>query len=249
MGFYSGAQAVSPGALVVSDNDTSITYFGDWSVIYSAPRSAIYFQDTMHTTKTAGDHCTFTFTGTAVWYFTDYFSGNAAVDISIDGGPAEPVLTASAGGAGLTQRIAWSMVDLSKGPHTVRITHAGDGDYASVDFFMYLPSKYPINLTNIHDIHKHWHPNISNNIQPGYNHRLVPAIIGGAVGTLAILALFAAFVIYMRYRRSNPTLGQAPAQTPAPALMQTQPSLPGMPEMSSKPGQTYFDYTRVYQSA
>ncbi|QRV96197.1 transmembrane protein [Ceratobasidium sp. AG-Ba] len=139
MGFYSGAQAVSPGALVVSDNDVSITYFGDWSVIYSAPRSAIYFQDTMHTTKTAGDYCTFTFAGTAVWYFTDFFPGNAAVDISIDGGPAEPVLTASAGGAGLTQRIAWSMVDLSDGPHTVRITHAGDGNYASVDFFMYLP--------------------------------------------------------------------------------------------------------------
>ncbi|KAG9077558.1 hypothetical protein FRC06_008840, partial [Ceratobasidium sp. 370] len=95
-----GASSIPDTAVVVDDNDPSITYSGQWVVMPSAPRSAFYFQDTMHSTKSVGDSCTFNFTGTAVWYFTDYFTNNPAVNISVDGGPSETVITASAGSIG-----------------------------------------------------------------------------------------------------------------------------------------------------
>jgi hypothetical protein len=55
----------------------------------------------MHSTNRPGDSCNFRFVGTGVWYFTDYFGGNANVTISVDNAPSELVNTASVGNAGV----------------------------------------------------------------------------------------------------------------------------------------------------
>jgi hypothetical protein len=49
----------------------------------------------MHFTNKTGESCTFSFTGTEVWYFTDYFDGRANVTIAVDGASPEHVNTAS----------------------------------------------------------------------------------------------------------------------------------------------------------
>ncbi|KAG8699711.1 hypothetical protein FRC09_006448, partial [Ceratobasidium sp. 395] len=221
-----GASSVPADAVIVDDNDggDSVTYSGEWQTLPSAPRSAVYFKDTLHSTKNPGDSCTFKFTGTGVWYFTDYFTGNAAVDISVDGVRVETVLTASAGGIGLTQRLAWSKTDLADGPHNVTLTHAGGGNYASLDFFMYLPSSggtassTSSSASSTSTSTSTSTPTPTNALETLiYSSQLpIGAIIGGSVGALAILVLFAAFLIYMRYQRQN--TAKPVTQHPQPQL-------------------------------
>ncbi|KAG9076591.1 hypothetical protein FS749_011592 [Ceratobasidium sp. UAMH 11750] len=95
----------------------------------------------MRTTNTPGDRCTFTFNGTAVWYFTDYHPGNAFVSISIDGALGKVINTTPTGNTARTQHLAWSKTGLNNGLHIVTLTHAGNANSPmSVDFFKYLQS-------------------------------------------------------------------------------------------------------------
>ncbi|KAG9097159.1 hypothetical protein FRC07_010828, partial [Ceratobasidium sp. 392] len=121
-----GASNVPKNAILVDDLDASITYGGNgWQPKPSTPDSTIYLRGSARTTRFPGETCTFRFSGTAVWYFTDYAMGNAAVAISVDGGPPETVnTTAASRTASRSQRMAWSKADLEDGPHTVMITHA-----------------------------------------------------------------------------------------------------------------------------
>ncbi|KAG9119495.1 hypothetical protein FRC07_005454 [Ceratobasidium sp. 392] len=240
-----GASSVPVDAIVVDDNEDghSIAYSGEWKTWSSASQSAIYFRGTMHSTKTPGDRCTFNFTGTGVWYFTDYFPGNAAVNISVDGGPSETIITASAGSIGLTQRLAWSKANLADGPHTVTLTHAGGGNYASVDFFMYLPSiegaaSSSSSTSSTGTSTSTPTSTITSETVFDVSQIPVGAIVGGSVGVLAILVLFAAFLIYMRYERVNPV-------KPVSGNPQTQ---PGSGEASGEPGKsttTQFDWLHI----
>jgi hypothetical protein len=59
----------------------------------SVPEIAMFFNGKMHSTSTPGDSCTFSFTGTGVWYFSDLDKTNADVAISVDKGPSELVNT------------------------------------------------------------------------------------------------------------------------------------------------------------
>ncbi|KAG8778444.1 hypothetical protein FRC12_024982 [Ceratobasidium sp. 428] len=246
-----GASSVPANAILVDDDESSnsITYSGEWQTFSSSPRSAVYFGDTLHSTKNPGDSCTFKFTGTGVWYFTDYFTGNAVVDISVDGIRVETVLTASAGGIGLTQRLAWSKTDLADGPHNVTLTHAGGGNYASLDFFMYLPSSggtassTSSSTSSTSTSTETSTPTPANAPETLFYSSQLPfgAIIGGSVGALAILVLFAAFLIYMRYQRQN---------TAKPVDPKTQPQSANI-GLASEPGKgttTQFDWMRIHQT-
>ncbi|KAG9078333.1 hypothetical protein FRC06_008418 [Ceratobasidium sp. 370] len=138
-----GASSVPDNAILVDNTDASIVYGGNgWQSKPSTPDSTIYLGGSAHSTRFPADSCIFRFTGTAVWYFTDYSMGNAMVVISVDGGPVETVnTTAPSGALSRSQRMSWSKTGLSDGPHTVMITHADwSGTWATVDFFKYLPS-------------------------------------------------------------------------------------------------------------
>ncbi|KAG8795471.1 hypothetical protein FRC12_013973 [Ceratobasidium sp. 428] len=138
-----GASNVPKNAILVDDTDSSITYAGNgWQPKSSTPDTTIYLRGSAHTTRFPGETCIFRFNGTAVWFFTDYSMGNAAVAISLDGGPPETVNTTAANrGLMRSQRMTWGKADLNNGPHTLMITHADwSGTWATIDFFKYIPS-------------------------------------------------------------------------------------------------------------
>ncbi|KAG8685721.1 hypothetical protein FRC08_012947 [Ceratobasidium sp. 394] len=138
-----GASSVPDNAILVDNIDPSISYGGNgWQPKPSTPDSTIYLGGSAHSTRFPAESCIFRFSGTAVWYFTDYSMGNAAVVVSVDGGPAESVnTTAPSRALSRSQKMSWSKTGLSDGPHTVMITHADwAGTWATVDFFKYLPS-------------------------------------------------------------------------------------------------------------
>ncbi|KAF8602900.1 hypothetical protein BDV93DRAFT_580993 [Ceratobasidium sp. AG-I] len=96
-----------------------------------------------HTTTIPGDNLTFSFTGTAVWYFSDKRVGNGWVLISIDGSRGEQVSTflPDSDDRWLLQALCWEKTGLNDGEHQVTISHADlNGRHVSLDFFKYMPS-------------------------------------------------------------------------------------------------------------
>ncbi|KAG8740032.1 hypothetical protein FRC10_004826 [Ceratobasidium sp. 414] len=141
---YRGASIVPEEALIVDNTDDGITYSGGWELIQSSNgiisnANSGFYRNTVHRTTVPGAVVTFTFTGTAVWYFSDIDWTHGLVQISVDGEPAEQV-------SGfhrpiLSQRLIWYKTGLSTNKHVVTITHSGTPtQYATVDFFRYLPS-------------------------------------------------------------------------------------------------------------
>ncbi|KAG8744309.1 hypothetical protein FRC10_010381 [Ceratobasidium sp. 414] len=189
-----GALEVPPNAMVVDDSDiSSITWSGSGWQNSGDSGPATYFQNAMHKTTNPGDSATFKFNGTAVWYFTDMMSGNAAVLITVDGGQGEEVQTAPSGGAsGRTQKLTWSKAGLSNAGHTVNVRHAGSaGSPAGVDFFMYMPGSSSISSNGSPP---------SNPLTPT---KTIPvgAIVGGVVAAVIALAAITLFVCLLARNR------------------------------------------------
>ncbi|KAG8739596.1 hypothetical protein FRC10_005397 [Ceratobasidium sp. 414] len=149
-----GAKNVPAGAVLVDDADSSIKYNGSgwqsqvrcfpsyrWQDWHSFPfKTGTYFRGSMHNTSNPGDSCTFTFTGTQLFYFIGDLNNSASIGISIDGEPAVKVDNARDGNTTFVQKLVWSSPTLNDGRHTATITHAGNpGDLVGVDFFMYQP--------------------------------------------------------------------------------------------------------------
>ncbi|QRV96204.1 hypothetical protein RhiJN_24222 [Ceratobasidium sp. AG-Ba] len=193
-----GASGVPAGAWVVDDTDGGVTYSGlGWQQGNDGPGSAAYLKSTVHRTTNPGDSATFSFSGTAVWFFTDSINGNAPVSISVDGAAAETVQTVPSSGSGArSQKLTWSKTELSDSRHTVTIRHVGNaGSPASVDFFMYMPSP-GIDPPNSN-------PNSAGTDTPQKS-APIGAVVGGVVGgvvALSLLALF--FLIRARDKREK----------------------------------------------
>ncbi|QRW01215.1 hypothetical protein RhiLY_00212 [Ceratobasidium sp. AG-Ba] len=199
-----GASIVPGEALIVDDGGRNVTYSAEWERIVGSSRNTAFYQNTVHRTTSPGATVTFDFNGTAVWYFSDIYVTHGSISISVDGGPSESVTGYY--DHQLSQRYLWSKSGLSEGPHQVTITHTGKtGEYATVDFFRYLPSVSFRNSSNsaLHEAAP------SNTVQPNPgSHVQVAAIVGGLIGGAVALGmiLFGAFIIHRRRsKRKNYT--------------------------------------------
>ncbi|KAF8599936.1 hypothetical protein BDV93DRAFT_559922 [Ceratobasidium sp. AG-I] len=175
------ASNVPAGALIVDDTDPSVSYSSNWTIPDSNLGRGAYYRNTLHATQHPGSTATFKFKGTAVWYFSDIDVPHGNVQISVDGGSGNT--TSGYSSVQLTQRLIWSQENLEDREHTVVITHAdSDGSYATLDFFMYLPSGV--------------------SPKPGTVENSVSsaAIAGGAAGGAAIL-IIAAVLLFLFFKR------------------------------------------------
>lgn len=189
--FGPGASEIPSTAVLVDDASDLISYSGSWQVYNSDINIGLFFDGTEHTSHSQGAAITFKFNGTAVWYFSDQRVENTVVTISIDGAAGETVNTASSSNVRLTQIPLWNKTDLSAGPHTLTITHAGaDNELASVDFFKYLPSS-PSQSS----------PAASNIATSSTKSISTAAIVGGVMGGIALIACIAGFLIWKWRRR------------------------------------------------
>ncbi|KAG8699362.1 hypothetical protein FRC08_005361, partial [Ceratobasidium sp. 394] len=150
-----GATNVPAGALILDNTDNSMNYNGSgWQLAVgyfpsylrrnlrrSFFKKGAHFQGSIHSTTNPGDSCTFTFTGTRLFYFIGDLDNNASVNITIDGGPPAKVDNTPNGKTTFVQKLVWSSPSLDGQQHTATITHAGNaGDPAGIDFFMYQTS-------------------------------------------------------------------------------------------------------------
>ncbi|KAF8599935.1 hypothetical protein BDV93DRAFT_609005 [Ceratobasidium sp. AG-I] len=235
------ASSVSSGAVIVDDTDPSLSYSSNWTnVDIPSPWSA-YFKNTLycytlHATRHPGSTVTFKFNGTAVWYFSDFDVPHGYVRISVDGAPGDMQRPDSSGQ--LTQRLIWSQENLDDKEHTVVITHAdSDGKYATLDFFMYLPSMSSSVPTDSDTPKKHV-PSV--------------AIAGGAAGgtVLLIIAAVLIFLFFKRQHRKHKTPGNLdlfddmqPTHHGQPTHAEIHSSFQAMPfAHTSSPDQSYQPY-------
>ncbi|KAF8602901.1 hypothetical protein BDV93DRAFT_508911 [Ceratobasidium sp. AG-I] len=213
-----GAASIPEGAFLIDDDHSHVNYQGTWSAMDSTDRS-FFFGGLEHTTTTPGDSLTFSFNGTAVWYFSDKRVQNGLVMISIDGSEGEPVSTflPDSDSRWFSQVLCWEKTGLRDGEHQVTITHADvQGLYMSLDFFKYMPSSGS--------------PSASSKFPKG-------AIIGVATGGGALLIVILAASIYKitRSRKSRATGNNnsdrveenADGTTDKDATLGSQPATPG----------------------
>ncbi|KAG9108430.1 hypothetical protein FRC07_008446, partial [Ceratobasidium sp. 392] len=178
-----GSTTVPSGSTLTDDSDPSITYTGTgWQQI-----SGTYFQQSMHTTSTLGDSCTFNFTGTQVFYFSSDLNNSATVGISIDGGSAVTVNNTANGNSNFVQKLLWSSPTLQDGQHSITLTHTGAaGSVAGLDFFMYKSNNPPpANSTT-----PTASPSPTASSTPS-SKSPTGAIIGGTIGGVILLAAMA----------------------------------------------------------
>ncbi|QRV81759.1 transmembrane protein [Ceratobasidium sp. AG-Ba] len=196
-----GAWSVPLDAVVVDDTDPMVRYSDDsWKMhdVNLIGPTPLFFNLTQHTSRVPGSLLSFTFRGTGVWYFSDDFQTNADVLISVDGGEGEIVKT-STGVTWVSQRMSWSKTGLLDGEHTVTVTHAGQrGQYANLDFFMYLPSGASAE---------------SASHAPDHLGAILGGVMGGLVG-LAVVVL-ALVYFYRRHRLETKNDGQEVKETGA----------------------------------
>ncbi|QRV91997.1 transmembrane protein [Ceratobasidium sp. AG-Ba] len=206
-----GASSVTQGAVLVDNTSNDISYSGStwelWNTNANATTQARYFNRTQHCSRSPGSISTFSFNGTAVWHFTDDYSGTAKISYSIDGGDAEIIDTATTGHAWTSQKKFWSKTGLTPAPHTVTLAHAGaEGDFACIDFFMYLPSSVSPTSGN---------PTATATPTPlpiSSESKSTPvgAIAGGVAAGVVLLVLIVILAIAFKRRQSRASDGQPP---------------------------------------
>ncbi|KAG8761846.1 hypothetical protein FRC12_009303 [Ceratobasidium sp. 428] len=156
-----------------------------------SPQDAGYFRNTIHRTTIPNAMANFTFTGTAVWYFSDIDSTHGFVQISVDGAAPEQVTGFHE--PHLSQRLIWYKTGLSAGQHVVSIAHGGQpNQYATVDFFMYLPS----NATPSASSPSAPRQTNENESRPIRMSVIIGVAIGGVIGLGAFV--YGAFLVYQR---------------------------------------------------
>ncbi|KAG9103964.1 hypothetical protein FRC06_006574 [Ceratobasidium sp. 370] len=199
-----GASSVPSGATLVDDTDGSISYNGPgWQ-----SSSGAVFRGSMHYTSNPGDSCTFTFTGTQLFYFTSTFNRSASLEISIDGGPGVKVDTALSGTTAFVEKLVWSSPTLSAGQHVVTATHAGNaGDLAGIDFFMYQQGSGGSGGSG--------GSNSSNSSKSVPTAAIIGAGAGGGVVLLTLILLAVVLLRRRRARQAKPDRPEIRYSTPA----------------------------------
>lgn len=183
----------APLDFLIDDGHDHITYEGSWSAMQPNTQQSFYYGGLQHTTTTPGSSLTFSFNGTAVYFFSDKRAQNGWALISVDGGEGELVSTFLEpwDDRWFSQVLCWTKTDLSDGPHTVKITHSDqEGKYVSLDFFKYTPG-------------------YSSTASP--KKRPLAAIVGGSLGgaIALLLAVIACYWVHRRRSRLRPTDGGA----------------------------------------
>ncbi|QRV91971.1 transmembrane protein [Ceratobasidium sp. AG-Ba] len=205
-GYGPGASSVAQGSVLVDNESNGVSYSGSawdiWHTDANDTTQAMFFNQTEHCTRTPGASASFIFNGTAVWHFADDFSGNSKVKFSIDGGEGQIIDTATTGHAWTGQKMFWSATGLAPTSHTLTLTHVGtSGDFACIDFFMYLPSSAsPPSPTSTSTSSQ---TPTATPTPPSSSSTPVAAIAGGAAGGVALLALLILLVIYYKRRPSR----------------------------------------------
>ncbi|GAB1527041.1 hypothetical protein RhiTH_010216 [Rhizoctonia solani] len=193
-----GASAFPKDALICDDADINagITYSPGWdrtenpNIAASSLRNTGFYKNTLHRTATPGAVVTFTFNGTAAWYFSDIDSTHGMVQISVDGEPSQQV--SGFHDPKLSQRLIWHKTGLPPGLHQVTITHDGTpAQFATVDFFGYLPSNATAMIPG--------GTASSTDTESKRGNFRVAVITGIVIGTLALVgALYGMYLVYRR---------------------------------------------------
>lgn len=123
---------VSYALAYVDDRDSVIRYSGGWKTY----ASDMDYAGTETYSTAVGDSCEFTFEGTGVRYIGSKQKNTGKVKIFVDGEFREEVDTYSDLGNELKQSVIYSINDLEKGEHTIRLeTSGGNADCIVVDAF------------------------------------------------------------------------------------------------------------------
>ncbi|KAB5589840.1 hypothetical protein CTheo_6722 [Ceratobasidium theobromae] len=173
-----GPGATEAPGLVAEVTDDRIIYHGEWKV---SDISSIY-------TVTPGASVTFSFIGTAVYYFAACGEQYGQALVSVDGGEGESVDLYLPFRSNFWQVLTWSKTNLTPGSHMVSVTHSDtQGKLVGLDFFKYTPcTTTPC----------------SNNLGKDSNKLPLVAIVGGSLGGALILLI--AFTFYLLRQRSQP---------------------------------------------
>ncbi|ELU39103.1 Podoplanin domain-containing protein [Rhizoctonia solani AG-1 IA] len=168
------------------------------NIAASSLRNTGFYKNTLHRTATPGAIVTFTFNGTAAWYFSDIDSTHGMVQISVDGEPSQQV--SGFHDPKLSQRLIWHKTGLPPGLHQVTITHDGTpAQFATVDFFGYLPSNatamIPGGIASSTDTSTAQQPQGESKRRNFH----VAAMTGIVIGTLVVAGVL--YGIYLVYRR------------------------------------------------
>ncbi|QRV77142.1 hypothetical protein RhiJN_05157 [Ceratobasidium sp. AG-Ba] len=204
-----GSSAVSPGALVVDNEDPAIQYLSatwkQWVTSGSTSSQNMYFNSTEHCTTTAGASLSFRFNGTALWYFAEDYATSSKLRFAIDGQIEQYANAAGTRTYWSTQKLVWGITGLTPEPHTVTVTHTGEGTWACLDFFMYLPSSQNQAI-----------PTPTPTPAPGRsNSPPAGAIAGGVVGGVTLVALLSVFVLLRKRRQLQRSTGDPSQATHA----------------------------------
>lgn len=131
---------VGPTPVKVDDSHADISYRGTWT---TAAGSADNFGGSARRSTTAGDTVRFTFTGTAVTWFSELRSDGGKADVAVDGTTFGAIDSYSAQNLGGIK--AFTRSGLSFGQHTLRISVRSDrnaassGNVVTVDAFASMP--------------------------------------------------------------------------------------------------------------
>ncbi|KAB5589842.1 Transmembrane protein [Ceratobasidium theobromae] len=126
-----GPGATEAPGLVAEVTDDRITYHGEWMA--STISSLRY-------TRTPGASVTFSFNGTAVYYFAACGDLYGRASVGVDGGEGELVDLYLPPGGNFWQILNWNKTNLTPGPHVVSITNLDtQGRRVGLDFFKYTP--------------------------------------------------------------------------------------------------------------
>ncbi len=137
----SPARAQSP--FIVNDTDPSITYGGASWGYYSGRATADFGKD-VHATSSNGSFASYTFTGTAVSYFTEIAPDEGNVQVYLDGTLQTTVNCYSA--ARQVRQAVWSSGTLASGSHTLKLVKM-DGGFLLLDALQ-ITTPGPVNDTD-----------------------------------------------------------------------------------------------------
>lgn len=203
----------------IDDTDSRITYApstADWQVDL---RPGLNINDTLHFTEVQGASATIPFSGDAVAVYGTVSPGHANILVSLDG-----QTSTVQGGSGMLARVSHTKTllyyadNLGSQQHQLVISSdqsSNTGQYIDFDAVTVFSS------SNADGINNAGAPAPGDSPSNARRARLLPAIIGGAVGALVLLLLVAGlfFFLHCRHQRKRKSISNLPL-TPSLPMQQ-----------------------------